>query len=560
MSNPQHYHIFKSDVSEISLPKKFTFPFYYEPHPLCKLAAKEVQEYIRTQNEWNHPFFETDDLNEKTIGKMFGVLVVQNEHKQLGYLAAFSGKLAGTNQHSFFVPPVFDMLQNQSYFLKEEETLNGINAELEILENNADYLLLKEQLMEFNKKSTKEIERLRLQIIEDRKDRKQQRSQAKKELQGEELTVYLDELARLSILSKTALRKLNESWEAKIVELQEKLNPFQEKIEQLKNERKEKSHALQQYLFHQYQFLNQAGEIQDLLDIFKRSVYDIPPAGAGECAAPKLLQYTFQNGLKPVCMAEFWWGDSPKSEIRKHGQYYPSCQGKCKPILGHMLNGIELDENPLLKNPAVGKEITIVYEDDYLLAVNKPAEFLSVPGKTISDSVYLRMKQQFPEATGPLIVHRLDMSTSGLLLIAKTKEVHEDLQKQFIKRTVKKRYVALLDGIPKTEEGFIDLPLRLDVDDRPRQLVCYEHGKSARTQWEIISQENGKTKVYFYPITGRTHQLRVHAAHPNGLNTPIIGDDLYGKKANRLHLHAESITFKHPVTKNEINIKKEAEF
>lgn len=553
-------HSFKSDISQISLPENFTFPFYYDPHPLCELATAEVQEYITNQQEWKHPFYEPNDLNEKANGKMFGVLVVKNEHGDLGYLAAFSGKLAGTNDHSFFVPPVFDMLQTESYFLQEEELLNNLNAELETLENNANYLKTKEQLANYLSASKTAIAACRQQIIEDRKLRKQQRTQAQTELETEELTQLINKLAKESVISKVALRKLTESWEQQIYEVQQKLQPYQKQIEHLKKVRKEKSHALQQYLFHQYKFLNQQGETQDLLAIFKHTIFDIPPAGAGECAAPKLLQHAFKHHLTPISMAEFWWGDSPKSEIRKHKQYYPSCQGKCKPILGHMLAGIEMDENPLLKNPAVGKNITIVYEDKYLLAVNKPAEFLSVPGKTIDDSVYLRIKQQFPNATGPLIVHRLDMSTSGLLLIAKNKDIHENLQRQFIKRQVQKRYVALLNGIPTQKEGFIDLPLRLDINDRPRQLVCNEHGKSARTRWEIIEIIDGKTKVYFHPITGRTHQLRVHAAHPLGLNTPIVGDDLYGTKTNRLHLHAESITFAHPITQKEITIQKEAEF
>ena len=259
-------------------------------------------------------------------------------------------------------------------------------------------------------------------------------------------------------------------------------------------------------------------------------------------------------------MAEFWWGQSPNSEIKKHGHFYPACRGKCEPILGHMLSGIEMDENPMLTNPALGKELPIVYEDEYLAIFNKPSEFLSVPGKNISDSVYERAKTLYPDAKGPLIVHRLDMSTSGLMLIAKTKEVHQHLQSQFLKRTVKKRYVALLDGIVKIPSGEIYLPLRVDLDDRPRQLVCYEHGKTALTYFETIDTKKRQTKVYFYPVTGRTHQLRVHAAHPLGLNTPIVGDDLYGIKGNRLHLHAESITFRHPISKEVVTFQVDAEF
>lgn len=560
MLTPNYFHSFNSDISVITLPTRFTFPFYYETHPLCELAAKQVQDYIIHQQEWEHPFTEENSLNEKPIGKMFGVLVVKNQQDKIGFISAVSGKLAGTNKHAYFVPPVFDMLTNDSYFLKEEILLNNINRQIETLENNTNYILYKTKLTETLNIFTKEIDDLRGFMIKAKKERKQKRIKGRKTLSENDYQELLKELALKSIAAKSKLRNLNLVFEEQIKTLKQQVAFFENQINSLKTERKERSNTLQQYLFHQYQFLNKEGEIKDLLAIFKNTPFDIPPAGAGECAAPKLLQYAFANGLTPICMAEFWWGDSPKSEIRKHGQYYPACQGKCKPILGHMLAGIKMDENPLLNNPAIGKEITMVYEDDYLCVINKPAEFLSVPGKTIHDSVYLRMKQQFPKATGPLIVHRLDMSTSGLMLIAKSKEIHEQLQRQFIKRTISKRYVALLDGIPKKEEGFIDLPLRLDIDDRPRQLVCFEHGKSARTRWEIIEQKKGKTKIYFYPITGRTHQLRVHASHQLGLNTPIVGDDLYGKKDNRLHLHAESITFYHPIHKENLSLKADAEF
>ena len=239
----------------------------------------------------------------------------------------------------------------------------------------------------------------------------------------------------------------------------------------LKERRKNRSNALQQQLFAQYQFLNQAGETRSLEDIFKHTAIKKPPAGAGECAAPKLLQYAFANNFQPVAMAEFWWGQSPKSEVRKHGNFYPACRGKCEPILGHMLAGMTLDDNPMLSNRNQVTDIPVVYEDEHLLLINKPAEFLSVPGRHVKDSIQLRMKQKYPEATGPMVAHRLDMSTSGLMIIAKSMEVYKFLQRHFMKRTVSKRYEALLDGIVAEDEGTIDLPLRLDIDDRPRQMV-----------------------------------------------------------------------------------------
>ena len=346
-------------------------------------------------------------------------------------------------------------------------------------------------------------------------------------------------------------------WNFQIEDAQNQVNLLLDEINQYKDERRLKSSALQQKLFAEYSFLNQFGERKSIGEIFNNN----PPAGAGECAAPKLLHYAFENQLTPIAMAEFWWGQSPKSEIRKHKQFYPACKSKCEPILlSHMLKGLDMEANPFQENPAEGKDIEIVFEDEVLAVINKPAEFLSVPGKIISDSVYQRVKELYPNATGPLIVHRLDMSTSGLMLIAKDEETYVKLQSQFIKRTIKKRYIALLDGILEENEGFIDLPLRVDLDDRPRQLVCYEHGKSAQTKCEKIEIRNNQTLVYFYPITGRTHQLRVHASHELGLKTPIVGDDLYGTKANRLYLHAESLLFIHPVLNKEIRIIKEPEF
>ena len=326
--------------------------------------------------------------------------------------------------------------------------------------------------------------------------------------------------------------------------------------------------------------------------MFELTVQKVPPAGAVECALPKLLQYAYLHQLKPLAMAEFWWGDSPKNEIRHHGYYYPSCKGKCEPILQHMLQGLEVDENPLLNPVHEEEELEIVFEDEWLLVVNKPAGMLSVPGKAEDrDSVYHRLKKKYPEATGPMIVHRLDMATSGLLLVAKTKEVHQDLQAQFANRSIKKRYVAVLDGIVLPERtgntGRIELPLCLNPLDRPRQMVSSEHGKEAITEYQIISEseritsasentfnesnridesersinESRKyTRIIFYPLTGRTHQLRVHAAHPEGLGCPILGDELYGKKADRLYLHAEYIEFRHPIYGDILCIQKEADF
>ncbi|MEC4005223.1 pseudouridine synthase [Flavobacterium sp. SUN052] len=541
------FHHFQHNISALQLPEKFTFPFYYEPHELSVIAAKELQNYLSNQTDFIHNFGLNKDQNRLAIGKMFGVLIVQNQNSELGYLCAFSGKLADENFHKHFVPTVFDMLQEEGFYKKEEAVLNKFNKKIESLENDIDYL-----------SCIKKLENTKSQFEKEISDQKQKIKSAKKvrDLKRLESNSDSDILNKESQEEKILLKKMTQFWNHKIEKAQEELHHYISKINSLKEERKLKSSKLQQQLFTEYAFLNKFGVSKSLKEIFNEN----PPAGAGECAAPKLLHFAFQNQLKPIAMAEFWWGQSPKSEVRKHQQFYPACTGKCEPILAHMLDGIETEENPFKINTAKGKDLEIVYEDEYLLLVNKPAEFLSVPGKRVIDSVYSRMKKLYPTATGPLVVHRLDMSTSGLLLIAKSSEIHKSLQSQFIKRKIKKRYVAILNGIINEKLGYIDLPLRVDLDNRPNQLVCYEHGKSAQTKWEVIEISENKTKVYFYPISGRTHQLRVHAAHPSGLNTPIVGDDLYGIKANRLHLHAESITFQHPISKEVMTISVAAEF
>lgn len=536
------FQVFTTDISGISLPDKFTFPFYYEPHPLSVIAAKALQNYLETQNDFQHNFGLNKNQEGMVIGKMFGVLVVQNQKNELGFLWAFSGKLAESNQHPLFVPTVFDMLTENSFFKREETILNQYNKKIEKLENDENHLAAVKHLEKIKQQAAVEIKEQKEKI----KSNKKLRAEKRKTITAE----AIEQLNKESQDEGILLKKMTQYWRYHIQAATELVDVFTQQINQLKEERKQKSSTLQQQLFTEYVFLNQYQELKSLEDIFMGN----PPAGAGECAAPKLLHYAFKHELKPIAMAEFWWGQSPKGEMRKHQQFYPACTGKCEPILKHMLQGIPLEENPFEKNTAKGKELEIVFEDDYILLVNKPAEFLSVPGKQITESVQTRIKASYPNA---MIVHRLDMSTSGLLLIGKTPEIYKKLQAQFIKRYVKKRYVALLDGLLSEDRGIIDLPLRGDLHNRPNQIVCFEHGKPAVTHWEVIERKDNKTLVYFYPITGRTHQLRVHAAHPLGLNTPIVGDDLYGTKANRLHLHAESITFIHSISKEIVTFTRE---
>lgn len=560
MSANSKFIPFHSDISLVARPEKFTFPFYYEPHELAKKAMKQLQEYLETQTDWEHNFGLQEGQDGLVIGKMFGVLVVENAQGELGFLAAFSGKLADSNDHAYFVPPVFDLLDSQGFFIKEEVLINDVTLEIGKLEKSEAFQQARLELETAKSGYETALRNLKQEIKAGKADRKQQREKATLELGGEALEALLEDLRKQSIREQYYLKDFTDSNKTAIRLLEEKLGAFEQQLEFLKEKRKNMSNALQKDIFDSYYFLNSRKEQRSLQSIFQNTIDHKPPAGAGECAAPKLLQFAFEHNFKPVCLGEFWWGASPKSEVRVHKQTYPACRGKCEPILGHMLEGVETDANPMLQNPAENKELEIVFEDEYLLVVNKPAEFLSVPGKTISDSVYTRMKAKYPDATGPLIVHRLDMSTSGLLLLAKDKKVHQVLQQQFIKRRVQKRYVALLEGNLPEETGMIELPLRVDLDDRPRQLVCYEHGKRAVTKWEVVERRGDQTLVYFYPITGRTHQLRVHAAHSLGLKSPILGDDLYGTKGERLHLHAQFLQFKHPITKEILTIKADADF
>lgn len=557
---PSYFTRFQSSVESIALPEQFDYPFYYEPNELALIAAKELQDYLANQSDWEHNFGIEEGQEGLVIGKMFGVLVVKNQAGELGYISAVSGKLAGHNQHEKFVPPVFDMLLEDGFYKKGEAIVSEINERIEQLEQLPAYHDAVNNLSQGRKQAERELSDLKAFNKAGKDRRKEERLQAENDLTGEALELRLLELNKQSIYESYRLKDLTKAWKERIEALEAELAFFSDELERLKEERKTKSAALQNEIFDQYYFVDQYLQKKSLGAIFKNTPEGRPTAGAGECAAPKLFQYAFTHQLTPVCMAEFWWGQSPKSEIRIHGHYYPACRGKCEPILGHMLQGMNIADNPMLTNPAEGKELSIVWEDEHVVIINKPAEFLSVPGKNIDDSVLTRLQVLYPDATGPLVVHRLDMSTSGLLIAAKTLAVHKQIQRQFIKRVVKKRYVALLEGIVKEDEGFIDLPLRVDLEDRPRQLVCFEHGKPAQTKWKVIERKDGRTKIHFYPITGRTHQLRVHAAHPQGLNCPIVGDDLYGTRSTRLHLHAEWISFRHPITHEFMEVELEGEF
>lgn len=539
-------HRFTTSISDIPLPERFTYPFCYTPHPLCVMAAEEVQHYLSKQSDWQE---------ELSQGKMFGVLIVQTEDGSIGYLTAFSGILAGKNIHPYFVPPVYDLLQPQGFFKIEEENISTINRRIRRLEEDKKYIDLRSNLTQTTQSAQDALSIAKTQLKEAKDKRELLRKTGQLNAKEEA------ELIRESQFQKAEYKRLERSWKDKIASLQVEAGNWEKQIQELKAERKVRSAALQQQLFEQFRMLNYRGEVITLCDIFEQTVHKTPPAGAGECAAPKLLQQAYLHHWKPIAMAEFWWGNSPKNEVRHHGYYYPACKGKCEPILRHMLQGLEVEANPMQQEAERGNEkLNIVYEDQWLLIINKPAGILSVPGKERQTSIYDLARKAYPEAEGPMIVHRLDMATSGLLIIAKDKKTHQHLQAQFKNRSIRKKYIALLDGVVPEDEGTIELPLCPNPLDRPRQMVDTQYGKPAITYYQVLERTDKYTRIAFYPHTGRTHQLRVHAAHPSGLHCPIIGDELYGKKGQRLYLHAESIEFTHPVNGQSMCITKKADF
>lgn len=528
----ESFHTFPETPDNIVLPQLFTCPFFYTPHPLAVKAANEVQRYLSTRSDW------ADELAQ---GKMFGVLVVKNTSGQLGFLAAFSGNIAGRACHKWFVPPIFDITTPDCYFKTEERAISELNHKITELENSRELHQLEEKLSQVRQQANKEITVFKTLARQHKAERASMRQQAL----TPEQTAGLE---RQSQFEKAELKRLERRWTDEIAKTEAETVVAKAEIESLKEQRRQRSEALQAWLFEQYVVLNARGEQKNVRQIFADERGTEPPAATGECAAPKLLQYAFSHGFTPIVMAEFWWGKSPAGEIRQHGAFYPACHNKCEPLLNFMLQGINVEPNRQKKQPVAN--LKIIYNDEWIAAIDKPAGLPSVPGKEHQESAYSIIKKMFPGADGPLIVHRLDMDTSGVLLIAKSKETFVALQRQFADRAIKKHYVALLDGIVSRNNGTINLPLRPNLNDRPQQMVDFEHGKTAVSRFEVISKQNGRTLVNFYPETGRTHQLRIHAAHQLGLNTPIVGDNLYGKPAERLMLHAAEIAFTHPITKN----------
>ena len=584
----------------IPSPRQFTYPFCYEVDPLAEAASLELQRYIADADLMN---------TEKGCGKMFGVLVVEYEDEsgalQRGFLAAYSGLLGGRNDWPYFVPPVFDAQQPDGHFKRTEREISAINREIAAIEHDPEYLQSVEQHEQTKKRLQAEVDAFKAEV-DAAKARRDARRKSGEPLSEEEQA----EMIRESQFMKAELRRRRKAMEQANSTLHIPHSTF---LKSLQRKRKQMSDELQRWLFAAYRMLNAKGEERDLIDIFREYTHAMPPAGAGDCCAPKLLQYAYLHHLRPVCMAEFWWGESPASEIRHHLHYYPACRSKCLPILTHMLKGLDVAPNPLAQKRH-SAEPRVLYADEYIMVVDKPAGMLSVPGKAesvrseFSDSANISVEEYFANLQLPTnsqftteqftigeadnsklkiqnskflkAAHRLDMDTSGLLVLARTEQAYVELQRQFASRETVKRYEAVLSGVPtqnsklKTQNSStqpsgcleaISLPLIADINDRPRQRVDMEHGKPALTLYNIVEVravdantavayttkkvDKRRTLVHLYPKTGRTHQLRVHCAHPLGLACPILGDPLYGiERADRMYLHAAELTFRHPIT------------
>ena len=572
----------------IDIPERMNNPLDYEPHPLCIAACKELQAYLAERKDWRE---------EIDKGKMFGVLIVEKNDKEIGYLAAYSGQIGGRSDWKGFVPAVFDYLQPDGYFKTHEAKITELNQRIAHLINNPEIKETERILNKLHKVQEHKLNLHKMQITEAKAKRDARRQEASLHPDTKGLTPEEEQaMIKESQFLKAELRRFKKLISQK-TPLEEMYDNYQKGLQEIKQLRKSNSDELQKWLFSQFKMLNDKGESKDLLEIFKEFNQMVPPAGSGECCEPKLLQYAFEHGLKPLQMAMFWWGESPKEEIRHHLHFYPACNGKCKPILHWMLPADVFEQASA--DAYIYNKVEILYEDQELAVIHKPEGMLSVPGKDAQlPSIYSWARKQFPEATGPLIVHRLDMATSGLMVIAKTEFAYHRLQEQFTSHQVQKRYVAIVcckdkDMAQRIKDAakMISLPLMPDYLDRPRQIVNHEQGKEAITEYEVLGSEERRVKseefnsaanhevqssnlkvqssnlkvqcirLALYPKTGRTHQLRVHCAHREGLDAPILGDPLYGNvKADRLHLHAEAITFKHPLTGKEIHIERKADF
>ena len=561
----------------------FTNPFRYVPHPLVRKAAREIVENLDRQIAEGK--LSPEVAKGFADGKMLGVLVCED-----CVLAAFSGSVGGTSSVDGFVPPIFDLTEEGGHYRTHEAGITAVNKEIERLAS-AELAPLAASLQEALEARDRELEELRL---------------LKKQASG---------IAE-SQFANGEIKRAKDRWKLVISEQESKIQDVRDRIAGLRRQRAAMSDGLQRWIFSQYIVHNASGEEASVLEVFQNQGL-MPPGGTGDCAAPKLLEHAFRNGLKPVAMGEFWYGRSPATAVRTHGHFYPSCTSKCGPLLGFMMQGLSVPGirdgktkslptplgpshslpaaagcslqkptglfadrsrgRPWFFHPALpapspfthSLKAEVIYEDEAVVVAVKPSGMPSVPGLDGRQSLQeWLIRDRACQAECIRSVHRLDMDTSGVIVYAKNAKAETDLKKQFEEHTVRKTYMARLSpadslavcgpSLAAGDKGSIELALSPDYDERPRQKVDHVQGKSALTGYEVVSvNEDGTTDILYYPHTGRTHQLRVHSAHVCGLGRPILGDLLYGGGGSiwsedpicpRLHLHALSITFRHPFT------------
>ena len=522
------YCLFHPLPAQVDVPTMLNDPFDYVPDEVSLLAWEELRSYVFQREDWK---------KEVAEGKMFGVLVVRDQAGQLGYLAAYSGQIGGRSDWEGFVPAIYDYLQPDGYFKTEEHEISLLTEQYkqETAQFHSStaynrYAQLQQEADDVLKKQSSDV-----RIAKKQRDMRRQ--------EGYISAPERQDMIRESQYMKAELRRTKQHYDALIKDAYAPIAAFQAKMDALLEERRRRSEALQDWLFSQFVVVDNCGRMCDLLSLFNDTRRIKPPSGSGECCEPKLLQYAFTHQLQPLSMAMFWCCDQPHDDMRQNEQYYMACRGKCKPILDWMLAGMELRKGPVASRFWEG-QLEVVYEDDYLCVVNKPAGLLSVSGLTDMPSVERLLGEQWHNRIIPYMVHRLDMDTSGLLVVAKDMDTYVSLQQSFANRQVKKQYMAVLEHEVSIGSGEIRLPLRPDVFNRPYQVVDKEGGKEAITRYEVIDGRN----VLLTPLTGRTHQLRVHCAHSEGLGSAIKGDPLYGHRADRLWLHAMLLEFHHPIT------------
>ncbi|WP_224370926.1 RluA family pseudouridine synthase [Hyalangium versicolor] len=492
---------------------------------------------------------------------MFGVLVVAAPDGHVGYLRGFSGMLGEQWHVDGFAPPLFDPVARAAFWPAGEAELDALDARHTELREGPEVAALRARLAELTARHAAATAALRTQHDEHRRLRHASRQGlADRDVGDDERSAALQVLAHESRAENLERKRLEQAHQQERESLESALRALDTRRAELERLRADYSRQLWQQIAHSYVIPNARGEERTVGSLFAP---EPPPGGAGDCAAPKLLAQAYRHRLKPLALAEFWWGAPPLTGDRHAGEFYPACRSKCGGVLPYMLEGLSVDPAPDSKVTSRAEdELRILYEDPWLLAVDKPCGLPSVPGRhsPLRDSVLVRLQQRFPGSADLLVLYPLDAELSGIVLVARNPELHAELHRQFARSEADRRHVAWLEGRIAGDHGSIELPLRANPDDRPRHIVDPLHGKRAVTEWRVRQRTDTRTQVSLIPRTDRTHQLRVHASHPLGLGAPIVGDALYGRGDTRLMLHVESMTFTHPRTGERLELSCPAPF